>query len=95
MLHLVDLGRIADCLEQGALTPIHVDSHPEDRKTFEEFSDDDWGNYIAAKVYEMQQCSASSLSTRIRIVMNKGWHGGNRIKSKKATEEAGFCYLCG
>ena len=27
--------------------------------------------------------------------MNKGWHGGNRIKSKKATEEAGFCYLCG
>ena len=49
----------------------------------------------AAKVYEMQQCSASSLSTRIRIVMNKGWHGGNRIKSKKATEEAGFCYLCG
>ena len=43
----------------------------------------------------MQKCSASSLSTRIRIVMDKGWHGGNRIKSKKAIEDAGLCYLCG
>jgi hypothetical protein len=27
--------------------PVHVDSHPEDTKIFEEFTDDEWGNYIA------------------------------------------------
>jgi hypothetical protein len=166
-------------LEQGAHIPLHVDSHPEDRKSFEDFSPDEWGNYIAdraagthlqdldqhqldyyiteitaqqllndlppagmwywgnsqgqplplqpllshkhdalhrqyitdrdnyraklptplprywydnslrysANVYEMQKCSSSSLASRIRIVMNKGWHGGNRIKSKKAAQE--------
>jgi hypothetical protein len=28
-------------------------------------------------------------------VMNKGWHGGNRIKSKKAAPEDARCFLCG
>ena len=49
----------------------------------------------SANVYEMQKCSSSSLASRIRIVMNKGWHGGNRIKSKKASPEDARCFLCG
>jgi len=49
----------------------------------------------AAKVFDMKKCSSSSLSTRIRIVMNKGWHGGNRIKPRNATADDGICYLCG
>ena len=47
------------------------------------------------KVYEMQKYSSSSLASRIRIVMNKGWHGGNCIKSKKAAPEDARCFLCG
>jgi hypothetical protein len=50
---------------------------------------------FSAKIYEMDKCYASSLASRIRIVMNKGWHGGNRLKSKKATPDDGICYLCG
>ena len=42
----------------------------------------------------MEKCSASSLALRMRIVMNKGWHGGHRLKSKKATPDDGTCYLC-
>ena len=50
---------------------------------------------FSVKVYEMDKCHASSLASRIRIVMNKGWHGGDWLKSKKATPDDGTCYLCG
>ena len=40
--------------------------------------------FFAAKVFELDKSSLKSLSMKIRILMDKGWHGGNRMKSKTA-----------
>jgi hypothetical protein len=50
---------------------------------------------FAAKVYELKHASPRGLSTKVRLIMSKGWHGGNRIKSKKASAEDQVCLLCG
>ena len=50
---------------------------------------------FVAKVYELKHASSRGLSTKVRLIMSKGWHGGNRIKSKKASAEDQVCLLCG
>ena len=49
---------------------------------------------FSSKVYELKHSSSSSLSNKVRLIMSKGWHGGNRIKSKKASPEDQFYLLC-
>ena len=53
----------------------------------------------AAEIYAMPSASATLASTLARIIYNKGFHGGNRAKDEKLTEEereeTRLCLLCG
>ena len=49
---------------------------------------------FSAKVYEFKHFSSRSLSTKVRLIMDKGWHGEIRIKTKKESPEDLCCLLC-
>ena len=52
----------------------------------------------SASVYGLKQTHSNSLSTKIRIIYDKGYHGGNRAKNTSITlaerEIARTCRLC-
>ena len=53
----------------------------------------------AAKIYDLVKLSFTTASTRVRIIYDKGYHGGNRAKDSKLSDEerslARRCILCG
>ena len=49
---------------------------------------------FAARQYQLKDKSKGELARRVRVIWDKGWHGGNKAKGG-CTEEEAECVMCG
>ena len=49
---------------------------------------------FAARQYQLEDNPRGELARRVRVIWDKGWHGGNKAKGG-CTEEEAECVMCG
>ena len=49
---------------------------------------------FAARQYQLKDNPRGELARRVRVIWDKGWHGGNKAKGG-CTEEEAECVMCG